>query len=142
MQEDNACKAKFILERITQLLESEVDARRTNMNHLHLDAVKGQARDEAHQMIQHLREYLEELIVLWDDRPNQDNETAPHFSGGSSAFPTADVNSLPDIMYSSLSDSDDSRSRQSSPQTTNVFLEYFLRPHGSCGRETASKSVE
>jgi hypothetical protein len=114
------------------------------MNRLHMDTVKGQARDEPHQKIQPLRESLEELIVLWDDRPNQDNETAPHFSGGSSTSPTADVNSPPDIMYSSSSDSDDSRSRPSSPRTTNVFLEHFLRPRGSCGRgrEMASKSVE
>ena len=112
------------------------------MNHLHLDAVKGQARDEAHQKIQPLRESLEELIVLWDDRPNQDNETAPHFSGGSSAFPTADVNSLSDIMYSSSSDSDDSRSHPSLPRTTNTFRENFLWPCGSCGRDMASKLVK
>ena len=45
------------------------------MNRLHImDTVKGQARDEAHQKIQPLCESLEELIVLWDDRPNQDND--------------------------------------------------------------------
>lgn len=108
------------------------------MNRLHMDTVKGQARDEPHQKIQPLRESLEELIVLWDD------QTAPHFSGGSSTSPTADANSPPDMMYSSSSDSDDSRSRPSSPRTTNVFLEHCLRPRGSCGRgrEMASKSVE
>jgi hypothetical protein len=39
-----------------------------------MDTVQGQARDEAHQKIQPLRESLEELIVLWGDRPNQDND--------------------------------------------------------------------